>query len=150
MTLFNRVSVRLIAALALTMCGASCSSGTPSTPTTPTPSVSTPAPTAPATPRANLVAIEGLDFLSCVNALCSFRGNIRNTGNACAVNISGESWIVSAQGQEIARARWTTLPATIIRPGESVYYFGEGMPQAVLNHLDGRYFVSFLFDSRTC
>lgn len=148
----KQVASLSIGGLCLSILCAACSGSAPASPTAPTPPVSTPAPTTPAqpTPRANLVAVDAIEFLACINGLCTFRGTIRNTGNACAVNISGESWIVSAQGQEVARARWTALPGTVIPPGEGVYYFGEGMPQAVLNHLDGRYFASFIFDSREC
>lgn len=134
----------LLASLAASACGGSQS------PTAPTPPISTPAPTPPAAPRANLVVADDLEFVSCVNGLCSYRGLIRNTGDACAANISGESWIVSAQGQEITRSRWS-LPATVVmRPGDEVVYEGAGMSQLALNHLDGRYFASFSFDSRPC
>lgn len=150
MTLFNRGS-RLIAALAFTMCGASCSSGTPSTPTGPSSPVSASVPTSPPVAlQAHLVVADAIEFLSCVNGLCSFRGLVRNSGNACAAAISGETWIVSVQGQEVGRARWAMLPATVMRPGDAVYYQGDGMPQSVLNHLDGRYFASFVFESRVC
>jgi hypothetical protein len=136
--------------LALAGLVAGCSSGPSAMPTAPTPPpVATPAPTTPA-PTANLVTLGELEIMSCINALCTFRAIVKNNGNACAVNISGESWIVSAQGVEVGRARWSMLPATVMRPGDEVYYDGQGMPQIILNHLDGRYFASFVFENRQC
>ena len=144
-----RRSVARAMVLFVALVAASC--GDSRSPTAPTSPVSAPpAPTPPAVQQANLIVVGTLDFVSCINGLCSFRGLARNTGNACAVNISGEAWIMSAQGQEITRARWAMLPQTVLRPGDEAYYDGEGMSQAALNHLDGRYFASFLFDSRPC
>lgn len=140
-----------LAACALAAWGASCGgSKSPTAPTPPAVSAPAPTPAAPAAPRANLVVADAIEFESCINGLCTFRGLVRNDGNTCAANISGESWIISAQGQEVGRARWAMLPSTVMRPADAVYYTGEGMPQVVLNHLDGRYFASFIFDSRAC
>lgn len=137
------ISVLLVAVL-----GVSCSSS----PTAPTPPVATPAPQPTPAPvaAADLVVSGTLDFVSCVSGLCSYMGLVRNAGTACASNISGETWVVSAQGQEVARARWAMDPSRVIPPGHEVYYEGDGMPQIALNHLDGRYFARFSFDSRPC
>lgn len=144
--LSTRATALILAAL-LSACG-----GGSGTPTAPSPPVSTPAPSPPPTPApAARLAVSGpISFLVCIGGLCSFEGSIKNEGNACAVNVSGETWIMSAQGQEVGRARWQLPAAAMIRPGEEVRYFGADMPQIVLNHLDGRYFASFSFESRSC
>lgn len=129
----------VVLALVLASCGGS------SSPTAPTPP-----PVVVAPPAARLAITEPLVYTSCVNGLCSFRSRVRNDGDACAANISGENWIISAQGVEVGRARWSLDPATVLRPGESVAYTGDGMPQIVLNHLDGRFDSRFFFDSRPC
>jgi hypothetical protein len=121
-------------------------------PTAPSPPVATPPPVqaAPPPPAANLAVRGTLDFISCENGLCSFSATVRNIGDACAANISGETFVTSAQGQEVGRARWSLPASTVIPPGQEVPYSGVGMPQAVLNHLDGRYSAQFFFDSRPC
>lgn len=144
----SRVVIASFLVIGMVGCGGGASVNTPTAPTTP--AVATPAPQPAPQPQANLVAAVGIDFLSCVNGLCTFRGVARNDGNACAVNISGESWILSAQGVEVARARWSMLPSTLMRPGDELFFFGEGMSQVVLNHLDGRARSSFSFESRQC
>lgn len=142
------LSTRAIVILAMVLAVGCGGSGSP---TAPTPPVATAPPATPApAPAARLVVVDVLEMISCINGLCSYSSAIRNDGDACAHNITGESWVVSAQGVEIGRARWSLPASTIIRPGEQVPYFGEGMPQIVLNHLDGRYFASFAFESGAC
>lgn len=143
------LSTRAVIVVLAALLFSACSGG--GSPTAPTPPVATTPPAAPApAPVARLVIGDALEMISCVNGRCSFRGLVRNTGDACASNIRGESWIISAQGVEVGRASWVMLSTTVMRPGDEVYYMGDGMPQVVLNHLDGRYFASFLFDSRNC
>lgn len=144
---------RLVASILLASI-VGCSGGGPQTPTAPTPPVSsTPpaqSPPAPAPAAANLIMWGGIEYLSCIEGLCDFRGLLRNMGDVCAVNIGGETRVMSAQGQEVARsARWTLPASAIVRPGEAVNYIGR-LPQVALNHLDGHYNTSFTFDSRPC
>lgn len=143
--LSTRAGLLMIAFVTAAACGGG---GSPMTPTAPTPPVSTPA--QPPAPAANLVRSGSIGFLSCIDGQCEFLGQVMNIGNSCAVNISGETWIVSAEGQEVARSpRWTLPPTAVIRPGEAVNYIGR-LPQVALNHLNGSYATSFAFESRSC
>lgn len=146
--LSTRAAVVVAAAVMLMACG-----GGSASPTAPSPPVTTappaPAPTPPA-PAANLVGVDLLGLDSCINGLCTFRVLVLNTGDACATNISGETWITSAQGVEVARVRWAMAPDAVLRPLDRMFFFGDNMPQIVLNHLDGRVQTSFLFNSRPC
>lgn len=144
--LSTRATVVMIVAVLLSGCGGSASPTAPSAP------IAVSAPVEPSVPplSANLVALGGVQVLDCINRLCSYRGEVRNIGGGCAVNVAGETVILSAQGVEVARSVWTTLPGTVIRPGENVNFFGNDLPEIVLSHLDGRSQSRFTFDSRGC
>lgn len=150
LALSTRAGVVLIASVLLSACSGSTSptSPTPTTAVTATP-VAQPAPPVLA-PAASLVSLESIAVTSCINGLCTFEVLVNNTGDACAANISGETTVASAQGVEVARVRWIMPSATVLRPSEHTFFVAEGMPQVVLNHLDGRVRTTFVFESRSC
>lgn len=109
----------------------------------------------PVAPRARLVVVQDQELTfpnwPCAGGECPYAFDFRNEGPDCATRIAGTLKLFNAdQTTQLAMDEWTIDPTKRVQPQETVRVEDGPLPFSVLSGLDGKFSVTFTFDTVRC